>query len=439
MLLLNKIVSKPVPYLMSVSVVLLLIFTSATVFGQSRPVTLRVQTSIDFFNDDPNDSELAYRAAHEAFLAENPNIRIEFEIVPPFELYRQFLVAAEGRNAPDITYQGAANTYTLASSGNVLALNDYMDGHPFLNPDNLQSAILDVATVDGQYYVIPTTTDARVLYYRKDLFEAAGLDASAPPTTRAELIETAQSLTQDTDGDGETDQWGYCFIADNTLHTPHMWLTHVWAAGGDLVDADGKAVYDSEAGIAAAQFYYDLVNTYEVTPSNIIANDYDATVRALVSGQCAMALLGTWSWPVDILGALGEENVGWTPVPTPEGGEAATFSGGWSWLISSRSDHPDEAWAYIEAIASEELALELGRENISTRQSVLSSPEIQDTFVANVGTYAAGAAHGNPQVTSTQPLFDGLRQALQDVIRGRQDAQTALTQAAETYNSRYAR
>ncbi len=108
-----------------------------------------------------------------------------------------------------------------------------------------------------------------------------------PHGTREELIEYAQTLTKDKDGDGTIDQWGYGFMADNTLHTPHMWLAHVWAGGGDLVDEEGWAIYDSEAYIAAAQFYYDLVNTYEVSPPEVIATDIDASVRALVSGEYA--------------------------------------------------------------------------------------------------------------------------------------------------------
>ena len=413
---------------------------SALALGQSsEQITLKVQTSTDFYSEDPSPEDLAYRAAHEQFLENHPNIKVEFEILPQFELFKQFLVAAEARNAPDVTYQGAANTYTLISSGNMLPLNRFMEGHPYLNPENLASSALEIATVDGEYYAVPITTGARVLYYRKDLLEQAGLDPNQPPATREELIETAQALTKDTNGDGNTDQWGYCFMADNTLHTPHMWLTHVWADGGDLVDEEGKAVYDSEAGIRAAQFYYDLVNTYKVTPTNVIANDYDATVRALVSGQCAMAVLGTWSWPVNILGALGEENIGWTKVPPPAGGQDATFGGGWSWMISAQTEHPEEAWAYIEALASEEVALEIAKYDIPTRESILTNPAIQGTFIAEVGQYAFESAQGNPQVATTQALFDGLRQALQDVIRGREDPETALTEAAQTYNSRYAR
>ncbi|MBA2277497.1 MAG: sugar ABC transporter substrate-binding protein [Chloroflexia bacterium] len=394
-------------------------------------VTLRVQPQEDWFAEDASPAAQTYRAAHERFIQENPNVTIEFEIIPPFERFRQYLIADEAGNPPDITFQGAANTFTLASSGRMVPLNPFMEGHPYLNPQNLKSVVLDVETVDGQYYGIPTTTDVRLLYYRKDLFAQAGLDPNRPPASREELLDYAQKLTK-----GE-DQWGFGFIADNSLHAPHMWMCHTWAGGGELLAGDGKAIYDGPAGVAAAQLYQDLVNTLKVSPSQVISTDYDGAVRALVGGQYAMALLGSWSWAEALLGPLGEEKIGWTKVPVPAGGRDASFSGGWSWMISQKSQHQDVAWRYIEAINNEQVALTLGKTDISCWQSVLNHPEIQGTFVAEAGQYAAAASHGNPKVVTTQALFDGLRQAVQDITQGKAAPEEALRDAAAEYNSEY--
>lgn len=404
---------------------------SARTQDSDEPVTLRVQPQEDWFAEDATPDAEAYARAHERFLEENPNVTIEFEIIPQFERFRQFVIADEGGNPPDITFQGAATTFTLASAGRVAPLNQYMEGHPYLNPENLDSAVLDVETIDGQYYGIPTTTDVRLLYYRKDLFEEVGLDPSVPPTSREELIEYAQALTN---GD---DRWGFGFIADNSLHTPHMWMCHTWAGGGDLLAEDGEAIYDGQAGIDAAQFYYDLVHTHQVSPPEVVSTDLDASVRSLVGGQYAMAVLGSWSWEADLVGALGEENIGWTKIPVPSGGQDASFSGGWSWMISQDSRHQDVAWRYLEAINSPEVALELGKANISTWQSVLSDPELEGTFVAEAGQYAAEASHGNPKVVTTQALFDGLREAVQDIVQGNADPEERLKSAAADYNSEY--
>jgi multiple sugar transport system substrate-binding protein len=395
-------------------------------------VTLRVQPQTDWMAQNANAEALAYRKAHEQFLKDNPNVKVELEIIPAFDRYKQFTVADEGGNPPDITFQGAANTFTIASAGRVRPLNEYMEGHPYLNPQNLKSAILETETIAGKYYGIPTTTDARLLYYRKDLFKEAGLDPAKPPTTREELVEHARKLTKG------GDKWGYGFVADNSLHTAHMWLTHVWAAGGELLDPDGKAVYDSAAGQSAAKLYADLVAGLKVSPPQVISTDYDASVRALVGGQYAIALLGSWSWPTDLHGALGDEKIGWTKIPPPQqGGREATFGGGWSWMISAKSKTPKEAWDYIAATNNEEVALMLGKQNISCRQSVLNNPELKGTFVAEVGQYAAAAARGNPKVVATQALFDGIRQALQDAIQGKAQPDQAIKAAAVAYNDKY--
>ena len=75
-----------------------------------------------------------------------------------------------------------------------MALNDLMDSAAF---DDLYDNMKDFVAVNGQYYAYPKLVEpSAVMFYRKDMFEAAGLDPNLPPTTWTELLETAQKLTK---------------------------------------------------------------------------------------------------------------------------------------------------------------------------------------------------------------------------------------------------
>ena len=85
---------------------------------------------------------------------------------------------------------------------------------------------------------MPWFTDAGMLFYRKDLLEAAGKEA---PKTWAELAATAKELQDQARAGGNDRMWGYVFqgkayegLTCNGLEWIDSW------GGGTIVDADGK-------------------------------------------------------------------------------------------------------------------------------------------------------------------------------------------------------
>ena len=62
--------------------------------------------------------------------------------------------------------------------------------------DDLYDNVRDMVTVNGKKYAYPQMLEpAVVLYYRKDLFEQAGLDPENPPKTWDAFVEAAKALT----------------------------------------------------------------------------------------------------------------------------------------------------------------------------------------------------------------------------------------------------
>ena len=339
------------------------------------------------------------------------------------------IVADEAGSAPDIFWMGARASFEVINGDRALPLNDFMSQELI---DDLQGPIMDMATVNGKVYLHSTTTDVRVLYYRKDIFKEVGLDPSMPPRTWDDLIGSAKKLTT-------PDRWGFGFVGGKTIQTAHLWMVHGWMGGGELIDANRKATYATDAFVKAGQYYADLVQKHKVAPKEAIAAMYPDLERGMIGGNYAMSVMGSWSYGRQFLEALGEEKIGWTRIPIPQGGKDASFSGGWGYMISSHTEHPREAWAFIEHMASKEVRMEqaLLLKLLPTRKSIIADPRINSTYSGQMAAYASEASGFNPKNDKNGPFFDGMIVAVQEFIQGSKSPKQALDDAVKDYNSKY--
>jgi len=128
-----------------------------------------------------------------------------------------------------------------------LAESDFVDG------------TRELAEIDGELYGVTMSTGPQALGYNRQLFAKAGLDPDRPPATGEEFLAAAQALKA-------SGPWG--FVRETGTYMP--WQSMNWQGGGDLIDADSRAMFDSEAGIAAAQLEQDLVHRYQVSPQQLV-------------------------------------------------------------------------------------------------------------------------------------------------------------------------
>jgi multiple sugar transport system substrate-binding protein len=283
-----------------------------------------------------------------AFEAANPNIKIEQTVVSWGEAHSHFVTALAAGVAPDIQMLGGSWPATFYEMGALRAGDEYL---PADFRERFLPAALNSVVFDGKIYGIPWEGATWGFFYRKDLFEAAGLDPNKPPATWNELVEFAKKLTVDTDNDGIVDQWGVGMPAagwePDDYFLPFMWQADNPVA--ELTDKGWVARFSEESGLQALTFYYDLVNTHNVMSVDVVGKTWEDVKNDFVFGRAAMMYNGGWAAGV-IKDIHTEIEGNWATALNPAGPNGTIAAMGYpnTLMVTSQSKHPAEAYKFLE-------------------------------------------------------------------------------------------
>lgn len=302
------------------------------------------------------------------FQAEHPNITVEFQDVPAEEAEKKLTTQVAGGNPPDAAYVDASNIATFAPRKALVDLETYMARSDSSKPDDYVDAFRAQATVDGKMYGLPFDGESTGLYYRTDLFEAAGI--AAPPKTWDEFTAAAQKLT-----DPAKKQYGFQVFAPEAEYYFYPWL---WQNGGELLSQDEKTfLLNNDAGKQAADYYVGL-SKYS-SPDYLNSNSYDARV-GFAQGQIGMYMAGSW-----FAGVLSDEfpkaDGKWATAPLPSGtaGCKTTIAGD-ALVMFAQGKKQDAAWKWIEFLNKPENMAEWTYKSEGTflppRTTLLDSPDL---------------------------------------------------------------
>ena len=228
------------------------------------------------------------------FQAIHPNVKINQTTVAWGDSANQTLVTLLSGMPLDIVMSNPTRGKVFKEMEVWANLEEFEDRSFF---DQLLGGERFAVSRQGYYDSILLEGSTYGLFYRRDLFEASGLDPDKPPQTWAELVEYAKKLTKDTDGDGVIDQWGLGFPASGWL-SPHYCGTFMYQNGNDIAYRDENGKWQSSiaepSGLEATQFLADLVHKNGVTPKEIVGMDSDQLAVAFAEGDFAMMMNGMW-------------------------------------------------------------------------------------------------------------------------------------------------
>lgn len=375
----------------------------------------------------------AYQTLAAKFNELYPNITIEFQDVPFEELRTKLLTQVAANNPPDVAYMSSGDVGAFAQRNALVDLDPYMELSNAVSRDDYVEPFLNATLVEGKVYGLPITAETTGLFYRTDLFEAAGIDPNAPPKTWAEFQDYAERLT-----DPDKKQYGTIVFAPEAAYYWYPWL---WQAGGDIISDDGTDIlWDSEAGQRAAEFYVGLKDYSP--PDFLNSNSWDGRV-AFANGTVAMYVAGGW-----FAGTLQSEfpdiTGSWATAPLPEDQQCATTIAGDALVIFQGSKNHDAAWKWIEFLSVPEhmAMINLGTPEapatlLPPRVSLLNDPA---TYEANpVMRGFADAMECAVEFTTTQEKWGEmetfLNEALGAAFYGETSASDAVIQSAQEAES----
>jgi multiple sugar transport system substrate-binding protein len=276
----------------------------------------------------------------------------------------QTMVAAG--NPPDVMSIHGAFFTPLAARAALLDLDPLIEGDPSFDLGDFYPELVDLCRHESKLYSLPRYTSVYVLFYNKDLFDAAGL--AYPDETWAwdDYLTAAQQLTA---LDVAPEKRRYGSVIDFWGARIYPWI---WSSGGEILDRDGvRCLLDEPEAQEALQFLVDLRHKWDVCPPTTMA-DRRLNIQMFVNGQVAMFQTGAW----DIQQMKQAEALRWDIAPLPENRDRATLLGMENYAIAAGTKHPQEAWELFKFLlgpdAQERMAAELEKQ--PSRQSVANGP-----------------------------------------------------------------
>ncbi|HIQ06199.1 MAG TPA: sugar ABC transporter substrate-binding protein [Anaerolineae bacterium] len=321
---------------------------------------MKAELSVIFWGDEEQKKLVEGWIAE--FNQDYPNIKVTPLHTPKGYWDKVTAMMAAG-TPPDLMYMGYPEMVRYASEGTLLALDDYLAKDPEMNMEMFFPALVKAFTYEGKIYGVPKDWNVQVLYYNKNLFDQAGLSYPDENWTWDNVLEAAQKLTADTDGDGVTDQWG--LVNDVGMNRIGAWI---YANGGSILSEDRRQCTLTEpASVEALQFITDLMFKYKVAPSKKELGELSAK-EMFASGRAAMKVSGGWR----VIAFRDIKDFEWdiAPIPkSPRTGQRATVVDTVSWSIAKGTKYPDAAWELLKFFAGE-------AGQVRTAQSGMATPSM---------------------------------------------------------------
>lgn len=293
--------------------------------------------------------EGVYQPRIEAFMDKYPNIKVEvLTVADDYETKIQTQYA--GNKLPDVC-QVAENGIGFASKGMFIDLSGRISGAG-IDTDALWSHVIDQYTYNDQIFGLPDRGGCTILYYNKDLFDAAELAYPDEDWTLDDYFAAVEKLTKDTDGDGVIDQWG-----TTSTHYQAIWGYMFQANGGNLIK-DGEVVVNSPQNLELLTKYNDAYQNGFIVPYEELEQANSGGDAYFQQGKLGMNLTGMWC----IKGYAEEEGLNYDISTVPKGIQDGGWPMGSALAISAKSspEKQEAAWTFIQYMTSAEAQAMLG-------------------------------------------------------------------------------
>ncbi len=310
-----------------------------TVFGSSA--LAQDPVSIRFATWDTGEAVDFQQQIVDAFEATHPDIKVQLEAYG--EGYDEKMAASFGAgDPPDVAYMWNYPDY----APNLEPLDALVDNDPDAQAQlgSMYQNVLDYNRYQGGLYGLPVGFTTHVVYYNRDLFDAAGVSYPEEGWTWADFRSKAEALT-----DATAKRFGCALEA---APDPYDWQAYFWSNGGTFISADGTeidGILNSAENAATLDMMGGLVGDGLCTLGG--GNNQLSISDLFAGGQVAMQQDGIW--PLAKYQETGL-NFGTVGLPAFEGKAAKNVINVSGISIAKDSEHKDAAWEFVKFFTSPE-------------------------------------------------------------------------------------
>lgn len=284
--------------------------------------------------NEPNKDEALnmYAQAEKA-----TGIKVEVTVIPESDYSSKLnQMVSTGDDSADIYVIWENDIANFAKAGGIIPMDDYLKSSSIQTGDFID-AVSSLSAGLGGTYGLPWCAATELLFYNKDMFDAAGIPYPGNDWSYEDYKSAAEKLTKKK-ADGTTEQYG------SALPNTQTWWAGIGGAGDKVYDpSKGEMVI----GDGAVSFVTDVA---AMTKNGIMPEPSSDTADIFASGKAAMSWQGSWN-----IGTYGSSlSFQWdiATIPTDQVKYNTLHTGFYS--INSKSKNKDAAFRVIEYLMGEE-------------------------------------------------------------------------------------
>ena len=286
-------------------------------------------------------------------------VNVKVELVGWDVQFDRIRNAAVSGGGPDVTQAGTTQVPFFAALQGFADLNGRIKdigGKAAYAPGIWQTTQL--AGQNGTY-AIPWFTEARAIYYRKDVLDKAGIDPATAFKDWDSLEQTLQTIKDKVPEINGKPISPFGSPGKKAFDLVHHVMPFVWDAGGaELSSDDKKSTIDSPQAEQGVNYMASLIQK-GLYDKSMLERDGTQVENQFKGGRLAVWIGGPW-----VLGSVARtddtnwvkaarENVGVAPMPAGPSGKGFTFVGGSNLMMFKNSKHPNEAWALMKYLSGD--------------------------------------------------------------------------------------
>ena len=309
------------------------------------------------------------------FQEKNRGIRVKLQVGPHSSTEYHAIVTQRLKNrdsSVDLFFMDVTWPPEFASAGWAL---DLTNRFTLQEQGKFLKGPISANTYKGRIYGVPCYIASGLLYYRKDLIEKYNFN---PPKTWPQMLAQGEKIIS-----GEDDPGLYTYSAQFKQYEGLVCniLEFVRSNGGAVFDQTTMSgTLKKPQAIRAIKFVRDKI-IGNAAPRGVINYEEPESLDLFIQGKAIFHRNWPYAWAVanDPLKSKIAGKTGVGPLPSFKGHNAGSTLGGWQFGINRWSEHPDEAWKFIQFMTSYEnqktLALESGF--APTRLQVYKDPDVR--------------------------------------------------------------